>query len=408
MPEKELRAPSAPRSADLKTDISQILNDVKLPERASREAIGSSAGKEKGYEVKQFDTILGAQPAATSEPAPATPKPANATPAAQTSAPQEESMPRTTVMPTQAASPAPAPQQKEGDDVLTPVRTLKDDLQHVVRDQKISLVSAVSLEEARRHRPGAGEAAKLPQERQKPRRLFFMLFSAIVLVVLGAAALFGVSLSQSARTAAPEASSPSLIFAEATSDFDISNQAPLTLKQLLAQLRTSSIASLGSITRIVPTISVGPADATPPRPATFTEFMHAIGANPPDELLRALSSDFFFGIHTVDKNAPVLIVPVASYQRAFAGMLAWEGSMNAELSPIFASVPPQKQDASGILVTRTFEDDIMRNYDVRELKDDAGNVQMYYSFPTQNALIIAESPYSFTEVLSRLQAQRGL
>jgi hypothetical protein len=50
----------------------------------------------------------------------------------------------------------------------------------------------------------------------------------------------------------------------------------------------------------------------------------------------------------------------------------------------------------------------MLNYDVRELKDDSGNVVLYYSFPTPNILVIAESPHSFTEVLSRLQAQREL
>ena len=50
----------------------------------------------------------------------------------------------------------------------------------------------------------------------------------------------------------------------------------------------------------------------------------------------------------------------------------------------------------------------MRNYDVRELTDDSGNIVLYYSFPTPNILVIAESPYSFTEILSRLQAEREL
>ena len=50
----------------------------------------------------------------------------------------------------------------------------------------------------------------------------------------------------------------------------------------------------------------------------------------------------------------------------------------------------------------------MRNYDVRALKDDDGTIQLYYSFPTRNVLIIAESPFSFTEILSRLRADRRL
>ena len=60
------------------------------------------------------------------------------------------------------------------------------------------------------------------------------------------------------------------------------------------------------------------------------------------------------------------------------------------------------------MVKGRYEDLVMRNYDVRALKDDAGEIQLYYSFPTQNILIIAESPYSFPEILSRLQASRQL
>lgn len=63
---------------------------------------------------------------------------------------------------------------------------------------------------------------------------------------------------------------------------------------------------------------------------------------------------------------------------------------------------------SGIPVQRGFQDAVMRNYDVRELTDDSGNIVLYYSFPTPNILVIAQSPYSFTEILSRLQADREL
>jgi hypothetical protein len=57
---------------------------------------------------------------------------------------------------------------------------------------------------------------------------------------------------------------------------------------------------------------------------------------------------------------------------------------------------------------RQFEDTVMQNFDVRELKDDNGDTQLYYSFPTRTILIIAESKYSFPEILSRLRADRRL
>jgi len=99
---------------------------------------------------------------------------------------------------------------------------------------------------------------------------------------------------------------------------------------------------------------------------------------------------------------------VTSYDHAFAGMLAWESSMDSDLSPIFPALPTTTTDSNGLPISRTFVDDVMRNYDVREMKDDAGTVKLYYSFPSQNILVIAESPYSFAEILSRLQAARQL
>jgi hypothetical protein len=67
-------------------------------------------------------------------------------------------------------------------------------------------------------------------------------------------------------------------------------------------------------------------------------------------------------------------------------------------------VPSTILDQNGVPSARVFQDDVMRNYDVRELKDDSGTVVLYYSFPSKKLLIIAESPYSFPELLSRLQS----
>jgi hypothetical protein len=316
-------------------------------------------------------------------------------PAPETSAPTDS-----------AHTPATAPHETSS---VVSVHTLKDDLQHVVQDRKISIVRAASLEQDRKHREATltpGET--LPQSGEK-KRVFGIVVGALALVGLGLAALFGVYMVESGRSAAPAApQTSSLLFAEQTIPFPLGVQSPNDVKRVLSGARTSPNGTLGSITHIVPTVAVPNADpATPGRPATFSEFMRSIGAQTPDELLRALGDDYFFGIHTVDKNAPLLIVPVTAYDRAFAGMLAWEKTMNADLAPIFTPVP-QYTTNQGLPTQRTFTDLVMRNYDVRALKDDSNAIALYYSFPTQHILIIAESPYTFAEVLSRLQAQRRL
>jgi hypothetical protein len=369
------------KSGVIGDDIANILKGVKLPERRDAPLVEK---KPIENNAAVFDTALGA--VASSE---------EKTAAAETPVP---------VSPTLGA----IPNEGKTPSSVVSVHTLKDDLQQVVQSQKISVVRAASLEQDKHVRGDSERFGTSPTPHSK--RTFGILFTVGILLVLGAGALFGVYAVMQSSSAPPQTGTGSpILFAESSVSFPLDNQTPDGLKRALADARTSLQGALGSITAIIPTIATTSASGSMgTRPATFAEFMQAIGAHPPDALLRALGSNFFFGIHTVDTNAPLFVIPVTSYDHAFAGMLAWEPTMNADLAPIFTALPATTIDANGLPVDRTFEDAVMRNYDVRELKDDSGQVQLYYSFPTQNILVIAESPYSFAEILSRLQAQREL
>lgn len=362
--------------------IAKILKEAKLPERREQ-----SGAPQKGGIV--FDTTLGATPPLQ----------------------QAESKPPNVVGPT-ATPPAleTAPVKQGGslaDSIVSPLRTLKNDLQKVVRLKKMSLVRAVALESEKRH--GAESEEREVLQTIRSRRTFGVLFAAALLLLLSAAAFFGVFLIMSERSGTSiESPQSSILFAESGVLLPLTGTG-IDIKRLLANARLSGSGTLGSITRIIPTITEPSEDGTPiERSATLEEFLSALQTRVPEELVRALSDDFFFGIHTVDKNAPLFVIPVVSYERAFAGMLRWEDTINADLAPAFTAVPDQMIGAEGLPEKRRFEDVVMRNYDVRVLKDDAGMIELYYSFPTRELLIIAESPYSFTEILSRLRAERKL
>lgn len=340
----------------------QILKDVKLPERR--------------------DLDIAPKPAA---PAPTVPDALK-----DIDAPATETAPDTD---------APAA------DTIQTVHTLKHDLQNVVQTQKISLVRAAALEQGKQ-RPEA-----IVEQRPQSHIFRTMMVAALLLLILGGAALFGVYVVVQSKSAPLETpKSDSIVFAERTVALPISGQSAAVLKQTLAAARTSGGGSLGSITRVQPVVAVATSlDAqSTTRAATLAEFFKALGITPPDALMRSVTDQFFFGFHTVDKNAPIFVIKVSSYTHAFAAMLEWENTMNADLAPVFISVPPLVLGADGLPTERTFTDVVMRNYDVRALKDDQGAVQLYYSFPTRDTLIIAESPYTFTELLSRLQAVRTL
>ena len=401
VPPKPVLSPAVavpPENPALSTDIAKILSSVKLPERRDTALPGE---KKTPAEARKFDTgIVGS--ALTEAPAPISPSAPTREPGAPSASASLESTP---------ASPNPADTKTagRGPGDVSAVHTLKDDLQGVVHDQKISLVKAVSLEEDRRAKRGPAEGAT-PGAQQRSNRTFGIVFASLTLLLLGAGALFGVLFIMNQKKAPPQIDTgSSILFSEQSTLLSLNGQSPSELKRVLEAGRTTSQGALGSITRIIPVISETAAGGVPQnRPASFKEFMTALGARASDDLYRALGNDFFLGIHAADKSAPLIVVPVVSHPRAFAAMLNWEASLGDDLSPLFTTVSVLRQDANGLPVRRTYEDLVMRNYDVRALKDDAGDIQLYYSFPTQNILIIAESPYSFPEILSRLQASRQL
>ena len=292
--------------------------------------------------------------------------------------------------------------------LVTPVHTLKDDIQHVVREEKMSLVRAASLEEDRKLREEADKKQISPGDVQRKKRIGGVVFTALLLTALGLAALFGVMLVANQQAGTPATQETTLVFAEQSLILPLEGMTSSSLKQQVAQLRTGQVGSLGSITRIIPAVSTTTSAGLETRPATTQEFLRALDASAPDALLRALDTEFFFGLHSADENAPVFVIPVASYDNAFAGMLAWEQYLNTDLSPAFTPLPVYQTDADGIPHARAFADAVIRNYDTRTLTDDNGTIQLYYSFPSPKILVIAESPYTFAEIIARLRAQRRL
>lgn len=362
----KLDTADAPHSGAIDQDIAKILEEVKLPERRQTAPSGDPKAA-----PKHVAPDAAAAPKSTDQKPETPPKP-------------------------------------EGRNPVTALHTLKDDVQNVVREHKISLVRASALEEdKKRDLPKA--FVPNPAAAARRRRTVGFLFASVLLIALGAAALYGVAIVSQKRSETPAQQYPSIIFAEQTETLAIDNLTQSDLKATIAQARAQDNAPLGSITRIVPTISTTTAAGQAvTEPATTQQFFDVLGVQASGSLLRGLGSTFFLGIHTVDKNVPVLVIPVTNYDLAFAGMLAWEATIDQDLAPAFDAVPALTTDGNGLPVQRAFSDTVMLNYDVRVLKDDSGNAVLYYSFPTPNILIIAESPNTFSEILSRLEAQGKL
>ncbi|MBP9668767.1 MAG: hypothetical protein KBE09_00570 [Candidatus Pacebacteria bacterium] len=288
------------------------------------------------------------------------------------------------------------------------LHTLKDDLQGLVDDNKMSLIKATALEEEKRQKRDQVAPPPAHKSAGKPvARVVLIAATFIFLGILAFAAMFFVAGQRQTNVPPPL---PSIMFSEQTLAFPlVQGRLASEARQQLALARNQIALTLGAIARIAPLISApNEVGETIQRPASTEEFLRSIGAEPPESLVRALSEEFFFGVHALDENVPVLVVPVLVYERAFAGMIEWEKSINDELAPIFTAIPAQVINAEGKSVPRAFEDVIVQNYDVRILRDARGTVRFLYAFPTRDILIFAESPNSFVEILARLRAERRL
>lgn len=407
-PKNQLKILKRSSSSDEKTDIENILKEIKLPERHTPSGESSVPIKGIAYDTsisEKQNREIREQPISNTSSNAERPTSESSTESSTASDKQGASIEDRDVSKVKKES------LEDVSSTVTPIRTLKNDFQDIVRDKKISLVRAASLEQDKK-RDARPRALGVTIERK--HRTFNIVFASVLLAGLGTAAFFGAALIIRERSSTVEVpTNTSLLFSESEFPLALKDLSSFDIKNLFNQIRSGSGATLGSITRIVPIVPVtansdSTARTTEERPATLEEFLNALGTHVSPDLIRALDTEFFFGIHTVDENAPFFVIPVASYERAFAGMLEWETTMNADLAPAFTPVPNTVMGGDGLLAKRQFEDVVMRNYDVRAFKDDNSEIQLYYSFPTRNILIVAESPYSFTEVLSRLRAERKL
>ncbi|MFQ5788614.1 MAG: hypothetical protein ACE5H1_11620, partial [Thermodesulfobacteriota bacterium] len=139
-----------------------------------------------------------------------------------------------------------------------------------------------------------------------------------------------------------------------------------------------------------------------------SDFLNTINAHLPASFLRSLKPEFMLGVHMQSGNNPFLILKTGFYENAFAGMLEWEREIKEDLAPLFGpadfdlisnenfgtSAPPS--------TAPTFSDFVMKNKDVRILKDNDGEIALLYSFIDKNTIVITTNENTFSEVLTRL------
>jgi len=142
----------------------------------------------------------------------------------------------------------------------------------------------------------------------------------------------------------------------------------------------------------------------------------------PDLFLRNVAPASTVGIIRAGlETRPFFVFRVTSYERTFAGMLAWEATIGRDLEILYPaySAPSINQEATVIqLGTSTpvvmnapptplpyFTDAVVESHDVRKLTDTDGTTLLLYGYADKETLILARDEKAFGALLGRLYAK---
>lgn len=298
--------------------------------------------------------------------------------------------------PTDVAGNPVEPTKKKNEAV---VHTFKDDVQHLVRNRKMSMTRIAALEADK------GEKKAPTQEKREPWKTTLLIALTVLFLVIGSVLAMGAFYAYRLNTApnlTPQFE-PAIIFTEARESIDVTDKNARGIMATLANARRDTIFSLGSViefhvTRILET-EEGAAVVAHLDPVDFLE---SVGANVPDTFLQTLGPEYVLGVHVIDENVPFLILTTRSYGHAFSGMLAWEKNLEENLLPFFSPnieyvKPAVAEDENA------FSDTVVQNLDVRILRDSDRNIRILYAFVNRGTVVVTTNIRTLIELSSRLR-----
>lgn len=129
-------------------------------------------------------------------------------------------------------------------------------------------------------------------------------------------------------------------------------------------------------------------------PAAVGYLLKDLAPSMPPSLLRSFDGEYMLGIYAYNTNEPFLILRTDDYALSYSGMLKWEKDILNDMGKMFGL----NTSASG---TNIFEDEAIRNKDLRVLKDKEGNTILAYSFIDKNTLVITKNEDVFNAILAK-------
>ncbi len=173
---------------------------------------------------------------------------------------------------------------------------------------------------------------------------------------------------------------------------------PETREKFLASLTEKTKSGETGVVQYYPTTGTGGV-------ANIDEILNVFTTRAPGSFIRTLNETIVFGSVRTDTPAPFIIFETKNFDASFAGMLAWEPYISADLSPLFGpGVSVSRTPQTGTSTTDAhFVDALTSNRSIRILYDDAGKERILYAFINKNTIIITTSTEALGMVVSALR-----
>ncbi len=278
------------------------------------------------------------------------------------------------------------------------LRTYEHDVTEAVRSGRQSLARMVIAEKKRREGMGGEITLSQTQEKKSSAKTAIVIGVGTVFVAGMAGILFLLLQKNSgSQDSASPVSVYSPIFAEVEKKITLSRVDEREIQSRVVEIRRETTIPINGIVRAVFTKTANTPSGVLETLIPTREFFSAFQNDMPGQLLRTLNNEFFFGFHSFKTIAPFLIITTRFYDGAFLGMLEWEQFMLQDIAPLFLISPADQGK---------FFDAVIKNIDVRFLKNTAGKAILMYSFIDRQTIIITTNADTFAEIVTRMQTPR--
>jgi len=220
----------------------------------------------------------------------------------------------------------------------------------------------------------------------KTANLFrFMLIGVIVVSTLSGVSLSVYLFSSLREPQAQEITHsftvPTLLRAHTQEPIALLNNRAVFLESVLSRV----LENQSSVVQLYPTVQTQSGST---RPASAQETLSILSPRTASSFVRGVREMTLGSV----AGEPFIVLRTGSFDVAFAGMLEWESTLSADLSPLFGTPVVDSFDPSARTDSQVraafFKDMIASNKNARLLFDERGNDRVVYTFIDQNTILI--------------------